>query len=155
MKRLTVGDSVPDISLPSTAGEDISLSDFKGQKIVLYFYPKDATSGCTKEGQAFRDYFPKFKKMNTVILGVSRDSLSSHERFKTAQEFPFDLLSDKEEALCNTFGVIKNKKMYGKDVRGIERSTFLIDEKGKIIHEWRGVKVDGHVEDVLDVLHTR
>jgi peroxiredoxin Q/BCP len=152
MTRLTVGDTIPDVNVPSTSGEEVSLKDFHGNKVVLYFYPKDATSGCTKQGQDFRDFFAKFKKRNTVILGVSRDTLSSHKRFKTNQEFPFDLLSDKEEKLCSAFGVIKNKKMYGKDVRGIERSTFLIDEKGKIIHEWRGVKVDGHVEEVLDTV---
>jgi len=154
MERLTVGDKVPDIALPCTSGEECTLKEFHGKQVILYFYPKDATSGCTKEGQAFRDNYSKIKKLNAIVLGISRDTLSSHLRFKEAQQFPFDLLSDKEEKFCTAFGVIKNKKMYGKDVRGIERSTFLIDEKGKIIHEWRNVKVDGHVEEVIERLHT-
>ena len=119
---------------------------------MLYFYPKDNTPGCTQEGQAFRDHIQQFNELNTVILGISRDSVKVHEGFKCKQNFPFDLLSDKEEQLCQLFDVIKMKNMYGKQVRGIERSTFLIDENGVFIHEWRKVKVKNHVDEVLQVL---
>jgi peroxiredoxin Q/BCP len=144
-----VGKKVPPFSLPATGEQDIALSDLKGNNVVLYFYPKDSTPGCTREGQDFRDNYTKFKRQNTVILGVSRDSLKSHENFKAKQGFQFDLLSDKDEVLCTLFDVIKMKNMYGKKVRGIERSTFLIDSNGKLKQEWRKVKVDGHAEEVL------
>ncbi|MGW8227710.1 MAG: peroxiredoxin [Gammaproteobacteria bacterium] len=144
-----VGKKVPPFSLPATGEQDIALSDLKGKNVVLYFYPKDSTPGCTREGQDFRDNYTKFKRQNTVILGVSRDSLKSHENFKAKQGFQFDLLADKDEVLCTLFDVIKMKNMYGKKVRGIERSTFLIDSNGKLKQEWRKVKVDGHAEEVL------
>lgn len=152
MKKVAVGKSVPDFTLPATGDKEITLSELKGNYVVIYFYPKDSTPGCTKEGQDYRDHYLKFRRQNTIILGVSRDSLKSHENFKSKQAFPFDLLSDKEEKLCELFDVIKMKNMYGKQVRGIERSTFLIDDKGKLRKEWRGVKVDGHVEEVLQTI---
>ena len=150
---VTVGKRVPDFSAPATGDQTIKLSDFKGEKnVVLYFYPKDSTPGCTTEGQNFRDNYRKFSSRKTVILGVSRDSLKSHENFKAKQAFQFDLLSDPDEALCTLFDVIKMKNMYGKQVRGIERSTFLIDKNGVLRREWRKVKVAGHVEEVLDAI---
>ena len=144
-----VGKKIPRFSLPATGEQEISLSDLNGKNVVLYFYPKDSTPGCTREGQDFRDNYNKFKRQNTVILGVSRDSIKSHENFKAKQGFQFELLSDKDEELCKLFDVIKMKNMYGKKVRGIERSTFLIDPNGKLKNEWRKVKVDGHVDEVL------
>jgi len=151
---VSLGKKVADFTLPATGDQEISLSDFRGKNVVLYFYPKDSTPGCTREGQDFRDNHAKFKRQNTVILGLSRDSVKAHENFKAKQEFPFELLSDKDETVCNLFDVIKMKNMYGKKVRGIERSTFLIDAKGKLRQEWRKVKVDGHVEEVLDAVKT-
>ena len=145
-----IGNKVTDIKLAATGAQVIRLSDFKGKNIVLYFYPKDSTPGCTLEGQDFRDNKSKFSARNTVILGVSRDSIKSHENFKSKQSFSFDLLSDPDEKLCKQFDVIKEKNMYGKKVIGIERSTFLIDEDGILVKEWRKVKVKGHVEEVLD-----
>ena len=144
-----VGKKVPPFSLPATSEQNIALGNLKGMNVVLYFYPKDSTPGCTREGQDFRDNHAKFKRQNTVILGVSRDSLKSHENFKAKQGFKFELLSDQDEELCKLFDVIKMKNMYGKKVRGIERSTFLIDSSGKLRQEWRKVKVDGHAEEVL------
>ena len=144
-----IGKKVPKFTLPATGEQELSFSDFKGKNVVLYFYPKDSTPGCTREGQDFRDTYANFKRQNTVILGVSRDSIKSHENFKAKQGFQFDLLSDKDEELCTMFDVIKMKNMYGKKVRGIERSTFLIDGNGKLQQEWRKVKVDGHAEEVL------
>ncbi len=152
--KVSVGNSVPDFELPATGDKSVKLSDLKGKNVVLYFYPKDSTPGCTKEGQAFRDNMAKFKRRNSVILGVSRDSIKSHENFREKQRFPFDLLSDKDEKLCKLFDVIKQKNMYGKQVMGIERSTFLIDGKGVLRKEWRGVKVDGHADEVLDAIKT-
>lgn len=152
MAKVAVGRKVPDFEVSATGGETVRLKDLRGHRIVLYFYPKDNTPGCTREGQDFRDQHSKFKRLDAVILGVSRDSLKSHESFKSKQEFPFTLLSDADEALCELFGVMKMKNMYGKKVRGIERSTFLIDEGGVLRHEWRGVKVDGHVAEVLAAL---
>ena len=143
------GKKVPAFKLPATGEQTISLSSLKGQNIVLYFYPRDSTPGCTTEGQDFRDSISRFKRQNCVILGVSRDSLASHEKFKEKQKFPFDLLSDTEEELCNLFDVIKLKNMYGKKHLGIERSTFIINEKGVLKKEWRKVKVKGHVDEVL------
>ncbi len=149
MSKISIGKKVPGFELPATGEQTLKLTDFKGKKLVIYFYPKDSTPGCTTEGQDFRDNYNKFKRANTVVLGVSRDSIKSHENFKAKQEFPFDLLSDKEETLCTLFDVIKEKNMYGKKVMGIERSTFLLDEKGVLRQEWRKVKVAGHVDEVL------
>jgi peroxiredoxin Q/BCP len=144
--------TIPDFELPSTGGKTFKLSEHRGKTLVIYFYPKDSTPGCTTQGQQFRDYFENFRKANTEIFGISRDSLKSHENFKAKFQFPFDLLADTEELACQLFGVIKMKKMYGKDVRGIERSTFIINAKGELIREWRGVKVDGHIPEVLDFI---
>ncbi len=143
---------VPNFENSATGDQTISLSDLKGKKVVLYFYPKDSTPGCTREGQDFRDMHDQFVALNTVILGVSRDSVKSHENFKAKQEFPFDLLSDKEETLCGIFDVIKEKNMYGRKVMGIVRSTFLIDEKGILRKEWIKVKVPDHVAEVLEAV---
>jgi peroxiredoxin Q/BCP len=150
--KVAVGQTVPDFRLPATGGQDVALSDLSGKNVVLYFYPKDATPGCTVEGQNFRDLHDKFTRAGAVILGVSRDGMKSHEKFKTNECFPFELLSDEDETLCETFGVMKLKNMYGKQVRGIERSTFLIDAKGVLRREWRGVKVDGHAAEVLEAV---
>jgi thioredoxin-dependent peroxiredoxin len=152
MSKVTVGKKVPDFKLPATGDQTIKLSDLVGKNIVLYFYPKDSTPGCTLEGQHFRDNIRKFKTRNTVILGVSRDPIKSHESFKEKQCFPFELLSDTDEKLCKLFDVIKEKNMYGKKVMGIERSTFLIDAKGILRAEWRKVKVDEHVDEVLSAV---
>ncbi len=149
-----LGHKVPDFHLPATGDKSLGLSDFKGKKLLLYFYPKDNTPGCTQEGQAFRDNIQRFDSLNTVVLGVSRDSVRVHEGFKDKQNFPFDLLADQDEQLCQLFDVIKMKNMYGKQVRGIERSTFLIDENGVLIHEWRKVKVKTHVDEVMQVLQS-
>ncbi len=152
MSNIETGKKIPTFKLNATGDKKISLSDLKDKNVVLYFYPRDNTPGYTKEGQAFKDNITKFKKQNTVILGVSRDSVRTHENFKEKQNFPFDLLSDTEEVLCDLFEVIKMKNMYGKKVRGIERSTFIIDSKGKLYQQWRKVKVDGHVNEVLDAV---
>ena len=146
---LAVGDAVPDLELKTTGNRIVQLSDFRGKKLVLYFYPKASTPGCTQEGQDFRDAGAAFDQAGAVILGASRDGLKAQENFKTKQSFPFELVSDQDEALCNQFDVIKQKKMYGKEVRGIERSTFLIDSQGVLRREWRGVKVKDHVAEVL------
>ena len=151
---MEVGKKVPAFKLPATGEQSISLSGLKGKNIVLYFYPKDNTPGCTREGQAFRDSMTKFKRQNCIVLGVSRDTVRTHENFKAKHKFPFDLLSDTEEELCTLFDVIKLKNMYGKQLPGIERSTFLIDDKGVLIQEWRKVKVDGHVDEVLTAVKT-
>jgi len=152
MSKINIGKKVTQFSLPATGDQTIKLSELKGKNIVLYFYPKDSTPGCTLEGQDFRDNIRKFSSRNTKILGVSRDKLSSHEKFKVKQKFPFDLLSDENEKLCKLFDVIKEKNMYGKKVMGIERSTFLIDKKGILRNEWRKVTVKGHVEEVLEAV---
>jgi peroxiredoxin Q/BCP len=146
--------TIPDFTLPSTSGKTFILSEQHGKNLVIYFYPKDSTPGCTTQGQQFRDHYQEFQKANTEIVGISRDSLKSHENFKAKFEFPFELLSDSEELACHLFNVIKMKKMYGKEVRGIERSTFVINTKGEIVREWRGVKVDGHIPEVLDFVRT-
>jgi len=143
-----IGKKVADFSIPSTAGT-FKLSAQKGNPVVLYFYPKDNTPGCTTEGENFRDLHKRFAKLGAVVAGVSRDSLKSHESFKAKMEFPFELLSDADEALCKQFDVIKMKNMYGKQVRGIVRSTFLIGPDGTLVQEWRGVKVSGHADAVL------
>lgn len=144
--------AVPPFSAPVTGAESISLAALKGKKVVLYFYPKDSTPGCTTEAMQFRDLHDDFVKAGAVIYGVSRDSLKSHGNFKTKLGLPFELISDADEALCTLFGVIKMKNMYGKQVRGIERSTFLIDGKGVLRQEWRGVKADGHAAAVLEAV---
>ena len=152
MSQVALGKKIPAFTSPATGDINISLKDFKGKKIVMYFYPKDNMPGCTTESQNFRDNYSKFKRAGAVILGISRDSVKTHDNFKAKHDFPFDLLSDKEEALCQLFDVIKEKKLYGKVHMGIERSTFLIDEKGVLKQEWRKVKVTGHVEEVLQAV---
>ncbi len=152
VNKVKIGKKVPEFSLASTGNKTVKLSDLKGKNIVIYFYPKDATPGCTIEGQNFRDNIRKFSSRNTIVLGVSRDKMISHDKFKKNQKFPFDLLSDEDEKLCKIFDVIKEKNMYGKKFIGIERSTFLIDEKGILRNEWRKVKVKEHVDDVLETL---
>jgi peroxiredoxin Q/BCP len=144
----------PDFELPATGGKTFRLSAGRGKPLVLYFYPKDNTPGCTTEGQQFRDLHPQFQKLGCAIYGISRDSLKSHENFKAKMQFPFDLLSDAEEKACKLFDVIKMKNMYGRKVRGIERSTFAIDGRGIVRREWRGVKVPGHAQEVLDFVKT-
>ena len=143
---------VADFTAASTGDKTVRLKDLRGQNVVIYFYPKDSTPGCTLEGQDFRDLHTKFRRQKAVILGVSRDSVASHEKFKAKQSFPFDLLSDPDEKLCKQFDVIKEKNMYGKKVLGIERSTFLIGADGKLRQEWRKVKVKGHAEEVLEAV---
>ena len=153
MSAPEVGKPAPDCTLKATGDQEITLSDFKGNKnIVLYFYPKDSTPGCTTEGQNFRDAHDEFVSMDTVILGVSREGIKSHENFKAKQSFPFELLSDPDEELCNLYDVIKEKNMYGRKYMGIERSTFLIDKEGVLVKEWRKVKVKVHVEEVLEAV---
>ncbi len=149
-----LGKPVKDFSLPSTGDTTFKLSEHQGRKLVLYFYPKDNTPGCTTEGMGFRDHLKEFKKAGCEVFGISRDSVRTHEGFKAKHGFPFELLSDAEEAACAQFGVIKMKNMYGKKVRGIERSTFVIDGKGVLVREWRGLKVPGHVEEVLSFVKT-
>ena len=146
---VNIGEKVANFSLPATGDKNVSLDDFKGTNLVIYFYPKDSTPGCTLEGQDFRDNYAGFKKSGTTVLGVSRDSLKAHENFKAKQGFPFDLLSDSEEKLCKQFDVIHEKNMYGRKVMGIVRSTFLIDGDGVLQNQWRKVRVKGHVEEVL------
>lgn len=149
---MNVGQVVPDFEFNATSNLNARLSDYKGQNVILYFYPKDSTPGCTTEGQDFRDAYTQFKELNTEIFGISRDSLKSHENFKAKQNFPFQLISDNEEHLCQLFDVIKMKNMYGKQVRGIERSTFIINKEGVLSHEWRKVSVKDHVTEVLNTL---
>lgn len=149
---LELEQTIDDFAYTATSGTSGRLSDFRGQWLVLYFYPKDSTPGCTTESCDFRDKLDTFKNHNASILGVSRDSLKSHENFKTKQALPFELISDSEEILCELFDVIKMKNNFGRQVRGIERSTFLIDPNGHLRHVWRKVKVKGHVEEVLDTL---
>ena len=144
----------PDFELPATGGKTFKPGALRGQTVVLYFYPKDNTPGCTTEGQQFRDLHPQFIKAGSVVYGISRDSLKSHENFKAKMAFPFDLLSDADEVACKLFDVIKMKNMYGKQVRGIQRSTFVIDVNGMIRREWRGVKVPGHAQEVLEFVKT-
>lgn len=146
--------SIPDFQLPATSGKTFQLSAYAGKNVIIYFYPKDSTPGCTTQGIQFRDAYAQFQALNTEIFGISRDSLKSHENFKAKFTFPFELLSDAEELACSIFGVIKMKNMYGKQVRGIERSTFVIDQNGKLIKEWRGVKADGHAAEVLSFIQT-
>ena len=145
---------VPDFTLPATGGSNFSLAAHAGKVVVIYFYPKDSTPGCTTEAQQFRDLHGQFVAVDAVILGISRDSLKSHDNFKAKQGLPFELGSDADEAVCQLFGVMKMKNMYGKQVRGIERSTFVIDRKGVLCREWRGVKVPGHAQEVLDFVRS-
>jgi peroxiredoxin Q/BCP len=145
-----LGKPVPDFSLPSTGGKTFELSTARGSKVVLYFYPKDNTPGCTTQGSDFRDLHREFRRAGCEVFGISRDSLKSHEGFKAKMKFPFELLADPDEAICQQFGVMKQKLMYGKKVRGIERSTFVLDGKGVLAREWRGVKVPGHAQEVLN-----
>ncbi|GHA99642.1 peroxiredoxin [Modicisalibacter luteus] len=146
---VNVGQPVPDFTAQATSDTTVTLSALRGKQVVIYFYPKDSTPGCTTEGGDFRDNMADFEAANTVVFGVSRDGLRAHENFKAKQDFNFELISDKEEALCHLFDVIKLKKMYGKEHLGVERSTFLIDREGKLAREWRKVKVPGHVGEVL------
>lgn len=143
---------IDDFEVASTGNKTFRLKDARGKKLIIYFYPKDDTPGCTVEGADFRDLYPQFRQLNCEIVGVSRDSVSSHEHFKTKLGLPFDLLADENEAVCNLFAVFKLKNVYGNEVRGIDRSTFMLDETGKIIQEWRSVKSAGHAQAVLDTL---
>ena len=151
---VSVGKRVANFTIPATGDKMLSLDDFKGTHLVLYFYPKDHTPGCTREGQEFRDAYDTFRKAGADILGVSRDSVRTHENFCRKQSFPFDLLSDADEKLCKQFDVIKEKNMYGRKYMGIERSTFIIDGKGVLRQEWRKVRVPGHVEEVLKAVQS-
>ena len=152
MSAPAIGKKIPDTTLHLTGDREVQLSDYRGKPLVLYFYPKASTPGCTQEGLDFSAAIGKFRRQSCAILGASRDSLTAQENFKAKQGFPFDLVSDKAETLCQAFDVIKMKNMYGKQVRGIERSTFLIDADGVLRQEWRGVKVKGHVDDVLEAV---
>lgn len=140
----------PDFTAAATGGQDITLSALRGQTVVLFFYPRDNTPGCTTENQQFRDLYPQFQAAGVRVFGISRDTLKSHDNFRCKQELPFDLIADTEETVCSLFGVIKQKMMYGKPVQGIERSTFVIGPDGSLLREWRGVKVDGHAQAVLE-----
>jgi peroxiredoxin Q/BCP len=152
MTSVAVGKKLPAFSGEATGGGRISSKDLKGKRYVLYFYPRDNTPGCTVESKDFRDLYPKFRRRKVEVIGISRDTLASHEKFKQKFGFPFELIADPDETICNLFGVMKDKNMYGKKVRGIERSTFLVDADGKLLREWRKVKVDGHAQEVLDAL---
>jgi thioredoxin-dependent peroxiredoxin len=149
---LDIGDKLPDLTLPATGGRDIALKSFKGKALVVYFYPKDNTPGCTQEGQDFRDLYPKFRKAGAEIVGISRDSVRSHENFAAKFEFPFALLSDTDEAACGAFDVIREKSLYGRKYLGVDRSTFLFDAKGVLRRIWRGVKVKNHAQEVLEAI---
>ena len=154
MTAPSLGQPVPEFTLAATSGQTISLTGLRGKFVVLYFYPKDSTPGCTQEGQDFRDLYSEFQMENCEILGVSRDSLKSHDNFKCKQAFPFELLSDPDETLCSLFDVIKLKNMYGKQVQGIERSTFIMDPEGRLAAEWRKVSVKGHAAAVLETVRS-
>lgn len=150
-----VGQPLANFSAPMTGEQIFELEKYKGKTLLIYFYPKDNTPGCTQEGQDFRDHYDDFQSLNVEIFGVSRDSLRTHENFKAKHQFPFELISDKEEKLCQLFDVIKEKKLYGKVHMGIERSTFIIDDNGILIQQWRKVKVKTHIDEVLEFLHSR
>lgn len=152
MNKAVVGNPVPDLEMQATDDQTFRFSDLRGKQVVLYFYPKDHTPGCTTEGQDFRDHYDEFEALDTVIYGVSRDNLKSHEDFKNKQCFPFDLICDADGALCEAFDVIKEKNLYGKKTMGIERSTFIIDREGVLRSEFRKVSVPGHVTAVLEAL---
>ncbi len=146
--------AVADFALPATGGTTFKLSAARGKSLVIYFYPKDNTPGCSTESQQFRDVYDAFQKANCEVVGISRDSIKSHENFKAKFTLPFALLSDTEETVCTQFGVMKMKNMYGKQVRGIERSTFVLDKNGVLRHEWRGVKADGHANEILEFVQS-
>jgi peroxiredoxin Q/BCP len=150
MPEIKTGSKVPDFSLPATGGGTWRLKDAAGRKLVLYFYPRDMTSGCTREAQDFRDSYPAFRKAGVEVVGVSRDSVASHDKFTSKESLPFPLLADTEEKLCRLFAVIKPKSLYGRKYLGVERSTFLLDSSGRLQREWRKVKVPGHAEEVLE-----
>ncbi|KAA1175015.1 peroxiredoxin [Marinobacter salinexigens] len=152
MSSVELNKTVPDFEGPATGDQLVRLADFRGKNVVIYFYPKDNTPGCTTEGQDFRDRMQAFAELDTEIFGVSRDGLKAHENFRTKHEFPFHLISDKDEELCKLFDVIKLKKLYGKEYLGIDRSTFLIDANGVLRNEWRGVRVKGHADEVLEAV---
>ena len=152
MAKNLEGKKCPTFKADATSNKTISNETFQNQNLVIYFYPKDSTPGCTTEGQEFRDSYKKFKKLNTEILGVSRESIKSHENFKSKQNFPFELLSDPDEKVCKAFDVIKLKSMYGREYMGVDRSTFIVNAKGKVVKVWRGVKVKGHVAEVLEAV---
>jgi peroxiredoxin Q/BCP len=152
MTATAIGKKIPAFKGEATGGAPIASKDLQGTRFVLYFYPRDNTPGCTVESNDFRDLHSKFKRRKVRVIGISRDTLKSHERFKEKFGFPFELIADPDETICNQFGVMKDKNMYGKKVRGIERSTFLVDENGVLLKEWRKVKVDGHAQEVLDSL---
>tara|TARA_B100001175_G_scaffold85923_1_gene72164 strand:- start:3 stop:470 length:468 start_codon:yes stop_codon:yes gene_type:complete len=155
MSKIEINSPVPELTLEGTNNITFSINNYVGKNLVIYFYPKDSTPGCTNESIDFKDNYDIFQKLNTEIFGISRDSLKSHEKFKAKYSFPFELLSDADEIACNLFDVIKMKNMYGKKVRGIERSTFLINTEGKLINEWRGVKVNGHVQELIEFLQNQ
>jgi peroxiredoxin Q/BCP len=155
MSKIEINSPVPDLTLEGTNNTTFSISNFVGKNLIIYFYPKDSTPGCTNESIDFKDNYDVFQKLNTEIFGISRDSLKSHEKFKAKYSFPFELLSDADEIACDLFDVIKMKNMYGKKVRGIERSTFLINTEGKLINEWRGVKVNGHIQELIKFLQNQ
>ena len=152
MAKNLEGKKCPKFKADATSDKTISNDTFHDQNFVIYFYPKDSTPGCTTEGQEFRDSYEKFKKLNTEILGVSRDSIKSHENFKSKQNFPFELLSDPDEKVCKAFDVMKLKSMYGREYMGVDRSTFIVNAEGKVVKVWRGVKVKGHVAEVLEAV---
>ena len=152
MTKKLLDKNSPKFKAEATSGKTISSEDYLGKNLVIYFYPKDSTPGCTTEGQEFRDLYDEFQSYNTEILGVSRDSIKSHENFKLKQNFPFELLSDPDEKVCKSFDVMKLKSMYGREYIGVDRSTFVINAEGKVVHEWRAVKVKGHVAEVLEVV---
>ena len=152
MSKSLIGKKCPKFRAECTNNKILSNDDFVGKNLIIYFYPKDSTPGCTTEGQEFRDKYKIFKKHNTDIIGISRDSIKSHENFKLKQSFPFELLSDPDEKVCKAFDVMKLKSMYGRKYIGVDRSTFIINEKGKIVREWRSVKVKGHVDEVLEAV---
>lgn len=155
MSKIEINSPVPELTLEGTNNTTFSINNYVGKNLVIYFYPKDSTPGCTNESIDFKDNYDIFQKLNTEIFGISRDSLKSHEKFKAKYGFPFELLSDADEIACNLFDVIKMKNMYGKKIRGIERSTFLISTEGKLINEWRGVKVNGHVQELIEFLQNQ
>jgi len=149
---MTIGDKIPNLDVSSTLKENFNLNDFQGKKLVMYFYPKDNTPGCTQEGKDFTEHYQEFKNLNTEIVGVSKDSLKKHSNFIEKYNFPFDLIADTDEELCQAMDVIKEKNMYGKKYMGTERSTFIFDEQGVLTHEFRKVRVKGHIEELLSVL---
>ncbi|RYZ66432.1 MAG: peroxiredoxin [Proteobacteria bacterium] len=154
MAAPVVGKRAPDFTAPSTSGETFRLTDHRGRAVVLYFYPRDATPGCTQQGEAFRDLYPKFRRAGAEVYGISRDTLESHGRFRGKHDFPFDLLSDADEKACKLYDVIHEKTLYGRKSLGVVRSTFLIDAEGTLRREWRKVKVAGHAEEVLEAIRS-